>query len=83
MDIQKHKYALYTTIRYMAEEKGLTLSGLSVKSKLDPTFLNPSNTINQAKRFIGFNNIIKSVYIGLETDLAHFAKKYQEILKTC
>lgn len=83
MDIKKHKNALYITIRCMAEEKGLTLSGLAIKSLLDPTFLNPSNTIKSEKRFIGFNNLIKIIYVGLETDLVDFAKKYQEVLKTC
>lgn len=83
MDIQKHRNALYETIRYMAEERGLTLSGLSKKSALDKTFLNPSNTIKKEKRFIGFNNLMKIIYVGLETDLVHFAKKYQEVLKTC
>ena len=81
MDMEIYRQALYATLSDMASERGLTLSGLSKKSELDNTFLNPCNTIEKDKRFISFKSLLKIVYIGLETDLSDFTKRYESVLK--
>ncbi len=81
LDLEKHRLCLYETIKEFATEKNLSLSGLSLKSGLDATFLNPSNTVRKAKRFIAFNNLIKIIYKGLEIDLQKFTEKYLENLQ--
>lgn len=81
LDLEKHRLCLYKTLEELAIEKNLSLSGLSLKSGLDATFLNPCNTIRKTKRFIAFNNLIKLIYKGLEIDLKKFTEKYLENLQ--